>query len=145
MGIAEMMKFVLAVFAACQFATMASAQDIELEVGQVWTIQNAPSEATRVWIGRIEAFGNADTAVHITLYDLPRIGGFGGEVSHLPFDEATLRRSLDTLIASDQPNRPNFEMGYDNWKDAEGGVFTITVSEVYETVLLPQLSQIPTE
>ena len=52
------------------------------------------------------------------------------EVGHLPMAEEALRASVRRLLASDVEVR-SLE-GYEQWKEAQGGVFTLTVAETVD-------------
>lgn len=53
----------------------------------------------------------------------------------MPFERAALAASVDRLIGTGAAPDPEFENGYRQWKDAEGGVFTIGVPEAIEAAL----------
>ncbi len=53
-------------------------------------------------------------------------------VAHAPFDADALADSVDKLVSNGEQTAPQFEQGYANWKQANGGVFTVPVSKLPE-------------
>ena len=106
-----------------------------IEEGQVWTFKNAPSDTARLVIRKIERWEGGCEAVHISVYGLPKVGDFLGEVSHMPFDRKTLEGSLDKLAAEAPRADADFAGGYQEWKSARGGIFTISVAEALKAML----------
>jgi hypothetical protein len=100
----------------------------QLAEGQVWTFKNARSDEARIAIYKIEPIGSRE-AVHVTIYNLPKEGMFIGEISHMPFERKALEASLDHLTDERAPPTDKVEEGYRTWQAANGGIFTITVSE----------------
>ncbi len=116
------------VMALCFSPSLASAQTFE--AGQVWTLSAPMSESTRVRIGRIEDNGQT---VHISLWGEPvDAPGMASPLvaSHLPISADALRRSVRTLVDETPPSDLEFDAGYAEWQSAQGGVFTIPVSEI---------------
>jgi hypothetical protein len=108
--------------------------------GQMWSIKSAVPSPIRVIIGRVEPW-NDKTAVHVSLTGVVIPAGFpgaGGQmgVGHLPFDQSALAASVDMLLATDATPDPNFESGYEQWRSAKGGIFTISVPEAVGLVFL---------
>lgn len=120
-------------------APPALAQEQTFEVGQVWTLR-APMEATaRIRVGRIEDNG---ATIHISLWDVrPPIPNPSGALqrpiwaSHLPISSIALSRSVDQLAHESLPEALDLEPGYQQWREAHGGVFTITVAEIVDVIL----------
>jgi hypothetical protein len=134
-----MMRRALAVLAfalAGALPPSASAETPAFEVGQVWTLEAPMASTARVSIGRIEDNGEV---IHISVWgqpvaeELPVPNPFS--MSHLPIARASLSASVDTLVTESLPTDLRFEEGYGLWRDAQGGVFTITVAEILEVVL----------
>jgi hypothetical protein len=136
----------LAAFAiawAISATAVADVQRAPLEVGQVWTIKNAPVPETQVMISLIEPYGTTDSAVHVGitgagLGTLPNGGVFNGEILHLPFERSALEQSLGELVATDRIPGPEFHAAYQQWKQAKGGLFNVGVADaiglVFETL-----------
>ncbi len=67
---------------------------IELKVGQIWTIKDAPPTA-HLTVGRIETYGNGQV-VHISVGGAQEYApGFYGRFGHMPFDRDALNKSVD--------------------------------------------------
>ena len=107
-------------------------RDPTFSPGQMWSIKDS---TIRIVIGRVESFPGGKTAVSISVFDVPCPSGSGctkTTVAHAPFDREILATSVDRLVGTDQPTAPSFENGYDNWKTAHGGIFTIPVKKLPE-------------
>jgi len=131
------MRFAVLGFALVLLAAILPASAIAqtpIAEGQVWTFRGATADTARVAIQKIEPWGRGE-AVHISVYGLPAIGGFNGEVSHMPFDRKALERSLDTLTVETPLADIGFAEGYQQWTSASGGVFTLSVAEALKAVL----------
>jgi len=50
----------------------------------------------------------------------------------MPFEESAFAAAVDRLLITGVSPAPNFESGYQNWKDAKGGVFTVSVEKAME-------------
>jgi hypothetical protein len=128
-------------------AVRAEAEDApvpEFAAGQMWTIKSTPPTSAKVIIGRIEPWFDK-VAVHVSIVDVPlppeavraglRADGRGmTRIGHMPFDPSALAASLDRLLATGVPPGPSFQDGYEEWKSANGGIFTIGVSEAIDIV-----------
>jgi hypothetical protein len=112
-------------------APHAFAQTPDFAVGQVWSL-NAPMDpAARVRVGAVE--DNGQTA-HISLWGQP-VGDAGLlnsplTAGHLPISTEALGRSVDVLVNEPPPPDLMFDEGYQHWREAQGGVFMITVHEI---------------
>jgi hypothetical protein len=109
-------------------------------VGQVWRYQTRPGEeASRVIVGRVERVGAAGTVVHVKLTGLRLEGpqGVGTLVYHAPIAEAQMEASV-TELTEERGDLAGFAEGYAMWRaaylDGKAGVFTLTLSEVVETM-----------
>lgn len=110
----------------------------KFKVGQRWEYKTRPGEEkSTLTILKLET--EAEHAiVHIAIEDVhvvnPRADqGFASRVGHAPMAAAALARSVTKLRVS-KGKLPEFQEGYDEWKKAHGGVFTITVAEALATV-----------
>jgi hypothetical protein len=54
-------------------------------------------------------------------------------LAHMPFDAEALRASVDKVVGSRSPPA-EFEAGYEQWRSAKGGVFTISVPKALDVV-----------
>lgn len=109
------------------------------EVGQVWTLKPPMSENARVRIGRIEDDG---ATIHISLWGVPISDPQVSDVlntplvaGHLPITAVALRASIDQLTADTPPDNLGFDEGYATWRQDNGGIFTLTVSEIVDVML----------
>jgi hypothetical protein len=129
----EMARIVAMVLAGlCLLAVAHAAEAPEFLVGQKWTVKDS---GMTIVIGRIEPFPGGKTAISVSVFDVPCPPGAGcvtTVVAHAPFDSATLATSVDKLIAKDATPAQNFDEGYANWKQANGGIFTVPVSKLPE-------------
>jgi len=111
----------------------------EIAEGQVWTIKDAPGPETRVLVYKIEPYAPEDLAVHVSMTGVGRgvlsTGAtFVGEISHLPFEHDALAASLDRLVETGRLPNPELQAGYEQWKLANGGLFTISAAETIRVV-----------
>lgn len=127
--------------AALVFNASASAQPADFAPGQEWSVKDS---TMKVIIGQVEPF-SGKTAVSVAIVDVPVPDDFPGAkgtmaVGHMPFDKDTLAASVDQLVATGVPVPAGFEIGYKQWKDAHGGVFTISVAQAV-AVMFQTISQ----
>jgi hypothetical protein len=120
------------------FAMPAQAQEHSFQVGQIWTLRPPAHAAARVRIGRLDDNG---AIVHISLWGMPApipqatdVIGSPLVVGHLPITAEALLASVDMRIDEQPPANLGFDEGYDTWRRANGGVFTLTVPEIVETI-----------
>jgi hypothetical protein len=95
--------------------------------GQEWTIKDS---GMTIVIGVVEPYAKG-TAISISVFDVPWPPAMGAETTHMahvPFDSHALAQSVDKLMATDVAPAEEFEGGYQDWKAAKGGVFTILVT-----------------
>lgn len=91
-------------------------------------------KATRIVIGRVERRTDGAT-VHVSALDvlvppgLPN-GGTFIRVGHRPFEQSALKESVGELLGTGSAPAPEFETGYQHWKSANGGVYTLHVDQV---------------
>jgi len=106
----------------------------DFAVGQEWSIRSLPQSTAKVVIGRIEPWRDK-IVVHVALVDIPSppIGAAETkitEIAHAPFEESALAASVGSLIATAVTPPPDFEYGYRQWKEHQGGIFTVPISQV---------------
>lgn len=121
-----------AAFALVLFAPMAASAQIS--AGQVWTFKDAPTDKARLAIQRIEPLDGREVA-HVSIYNLPAVGMFRGEVSHMAFERSALEASLDQLSTDKAPDETRFLEGYRAWLVGSRGVSGIPVSEAIAYVI----------
>jgi len=133
------MKFLMAILALFGLVAAAPAlAETAFAPGQIWTLKSDAFPGALVEIGKTESLGG-HPIVHVTVLNVPVINAAGQPdtttLGHLPFDEAALRKSVGELVKTGAPPYPRFEEGYDTWKSANGGVFTISLPEVIKICL----------
>src|SRR5437868_8087940 len=126
-----MVRLAAILFASVIVAATARAADKPVfQPGQMWTVKDSD---IRIVIGRIEPFVKDKTAISISVFNVPcppQAGCKTTVVAHAPFDANTLADSVDKLVSTDAQTAPQFEGGYANWRQANGGVFTVPVSKL---------------
>jgi hypothetical protein len=116
----------------CFAATKSTeSSDPNFAPGQEWSIKSTSPTTAKVVIGRVEKWGGR-VAVHVSIVDIPVPSGLPGaggmtQIEHIPFDKVALLASTDRLLAVHVSLSPNFEIGYKQWQEAKGGIFTISV------------------
>jgi hypothetical protein len=104
--------------------------------GQEWSIKSASPTTAKVIIGRVERWeGKVSVSVSIVNIPIPQgMPGGGGvtEIADAPFEETALSASVDRLLATGVSPSSNFATGYDQWKNANGGIYTVTVEKAIE-------------
>jgi len=112
-------------------------QEKHLKVGQEWQFEGRPVDPhpTLVIVG-IEQLPKAGEVVHVSVRGVrianPRAaGGFSDNLPHMPFSRTAVERSVTKLL-HDSVALPPYQEGYDQWKNAHGGVFTISVREALD-------------
>lgn len=120
-------------------APPALAEERTFEVGQVWTLRPPMEPTARIRVGRVEDNG---ATIHVSLWDVrPPVPQPPGALqrpiwaSHLPISSVALSRSVDQLAQDPPPEHFDLEPGYQHWRQANGGVFTITVAEIVNVIL----------
>jgi len=112
--------------------------DSRFHVGERWDYRTRQGEEkSALTIVKVETTPKLGVIVHVSLDGL-RIksahapSGFSETVSHMPFADAAIEKSVTTLAAA-KVSLPAFQEGYDEWRRAfdagKGGVFTSTVAE----------------
>lgn len=100
--------------------------------GQEWSIKSSTESTAKVIIGRIEPWRDK-IAVHVSIVDIPVAQETGAvrisEIAHIPFEETALAASVDKLIATGVPPARDFDGGYRQWKEHNGGIFTVPIAE----------------
>jgi len=114
-----------------------SVQEKHLQVGQEWQFEGRPADPDpTLIIVRIEELPTLGEVVHVSVRGVrinnPRVaGGFSDNLPHMPFSRAAIQRSVTKLV-HDSVALPSYEAGYEQWKKAHGGVFTISVREALD-------------
>jgi len=106
-------------------------------VGQEWSFvgRSSDPEPTLI-IVRVETLPRIGEVIHISVRGV-RIRnshaaeGYVDTLPHLPFSPAALQRSVTRLVA-DSVTLPDFKPGYEEWRRAQGGAFTVSVREALD-------------
>lgn len=127
----------LMVLLALLLAPFQSAPDrADYAVGQVWEYRTRPGEeGSLLSIRHAEKDPRGEPIYHIAIIGLKLGGGDRAidELPHLPVSRKTLDASV-TRLATRSATFPDGSEGMAMWREAEGGVFTIRVAEIVETV-----------
>lgn len=104
--------------------------------GQRWAYQTrAGEESSTLTILKVEDLPKLGPIVHIAVdgLKLKTTGGVQTRIGHMPFSRAALDGSVTRLLA-EKVALPDFAEGYSSWKEAHGGVFTISVAAAIDSV-----------
>lgn len=104
---------------------------------EVWSVKPPAAASMRVTIGRVETIGDA-RVVSVTISGIPCPRGQGCRrtaIAHAPIEQATLEAALKRRVGVRAPIDRTFERGYREWKQSEGGFFTLPPHEVGELVI----------
>ena len=115
----------------------AQSEPTPFAVGQVWSVKAPAAASLRVRIGRIDDLSGR-RIVSIAVTGIPCLAGMGCEtttVGHMPFAEETLRSDLDRLVEQGVGNDERFEGGYAQWREAQGGYWTIPLAQALAAVM----------
>lgn len=113
-------------------ATSPSASSSPFRVGQVWGYQTRPGEEkSTLTIVKVETVPELGEVVHISIQGLKLKspdGKVGDRIAHMPLTPGALQKSNLKLLREDAP-LPDFQDGYRQWQNAQGGAFDLTVAE----------------
>jgi len=128
---------------------VAAQSDIYQE-GQVWIIESGEFQGTEVIIAHIEDHPIQNDVIHIMIPGpIENSQGLvSSDMSHIPFAEQGLLKSDLNLYRESETVGESWKAGYEIWNEAalkdEAGIFTISVSEVMDT-MFSQLAILETE
>ena len=110
----------------------------KFHVGERWSFHSRDGEENAtLTVVKVESSPKIGIIVHVSLEGLRMRSrhaptGIAETVSHMPFAEAAIEKSVTRLLAKDAP-LPSFEEGYQQWRAAfdqnKAGFFTATVAE----------------
>jgi hypothetical protein len=108
-----------------------AASDKKFHPGQVWQYNTRPHEKGSILtILRIESLPKG-MIIHIRVDNVRLRNCTGGPepdtFAHMPFTREAIEKSITKLVREGEV--PDFHDGYDEWRKACGGVYTITVAE----------------
>ena len=102
--------------------------------GQVWEYRNRPQDVgSLLKIQRIEDGENLGRIYHISVIGIVLRSVRGHELQHSPVSRATLDASV-TRLSSAKRDWPDAGPGITQWREAKGGVFTITVAAIIDLI-----------
>jgi hypothetical protein len=131
--------FSLAVIGAVAVATAGQADaPIAYQEGQVWEYRTRPQDAgSFVRIQRVEAnpaFPKYGPIYHISVIGVHfKDAPLSGDLAHLPVSRETLDASVIRLSTA-SATFPDAGPGIDEWRSAQGGVFTIPLADIIGSV-----------
>jgi hypothetical protein len=129
-------KLVAALLALLSGTGLAHAE-ARFRPGQKWSYHTrAGEENSTVIVLKVEDGGaKVGTIVHIAVEDIKLRTPMRVQTRfpHLPISADALARSVTKLVAERVP-LPDFAEGYAQWKQAQGGVFTIPVALILSSV-----------
>ena len=108
------------------------AQDAKFHAGQVWQYKVRPGEEKSfATILKVESLPNG-IIIHIRIDGVHIKNCSGGPeletIEHMPFARDAIEHSVTKLL-KDISRVPDFQAGYDDWRKACGGVYTISIAE----------------
>ena|ERR1700722_1293578 len=101
--------------------------------GQVWQYKTrSGEEKSSITILKVESVPKIGTIVHVRVENVRLRNCTGGPepdtFQHMPFTHDAIEASITKLV-SKTSNVPDYKDGYDEWRNACGGVYTISVAE----------------
>jgi len=108
--------------------------DVKYSPGQVWSYKARASEAaSTLTILKVESLPKVGEIIHVRIDGITLRNCSGGpspkNLAHAPFSRDAIDRSVTRLLRVES-DLPNFEEGYNDWRNHCGGGYTITVAEV---------------
>lgn len=128
----------LALIAGSFLVVAAAPPSREYAEGQVWEYRARPQDkGSLVKIQKVEQLPELSqeyTVYHVTVVGVNFSGlPFDGTLGHLPFSKASLDASL-TKLSQAKADFPDATGGIAQWREAKGGIFTITIAEAVSFV-----------
>lgn len=133
-GFSSDMKKALLILGVVMTTTVTHAAGFK--VGQVWEYKTRAVEVgSTLTIVKIDNVEN-ERIIHISVQGLsiknPKAPkGYNDKIAHLPISEKSLTESVTKMLRVTE-ELPDFQEGYNLWKDAQGGYFTLPVSQCVE-------------
>jgi hypothetical protein len=115
-----------------QCPTPEVAKDSKFVPGQIWAYKTRKKEeSSTLTILKVEEIPKLGTIIHIRVDKIRLRNCTGGpepdKFEHMPFTRDAVERSVTKMIR--EGDIPDFREGYDEWRKACGGIYTITVAE----------------
>jgi hypothetical protein len=105
--------------------------DAKFKPGEIWAYETRPGEsASTVTILQVDRLGKPGVIIHVRVDGLHMhnpAGDLVPYIEHMPFTRDAMLISVTRLIRTEAP-LPTLE-GYDAWRAACGGVYTISVAD----------------
>jgi hypothetical protein len=117
-------------------ATPESAKDPKFHPGQVWQYKTRRGEETSyLTILKIESLPKIGMIIHIRVDKIRLRSCTGGpepdKFEHMPFTRDAIELSV-TKVMKETSEIPDYKDGYNEWRNACGGVYTISVAQAVE-------------
>jgi hypothetical protein len=111
-------------------------QDPKFHPGQVWQYKTRHGEEISfLTILKVESLPKFGTIIHIRVDKVRLRNCTGGpepdKFEHMPFTRDAIELSVTKLIKEDS-EVPDYKEGYDEWRNACGGVYTVSVAHAIE-------------
>jgi hypothetical protein len=108
------------------------ARDSKFIPGQVWAYKTRQNEeSSTLTILKVETLPKLGVIIHVRVDKIRLRNCTGGpepnKFEHMPFRRDAIDRSVTKMLK--EGDVPVFQDGYDEWRKACGGVYTITVAE----------------
>jgi hypothetical protein len=109
------------------------------EPGQIWKYETRPGEEdSTLTIVKVESYPELGVVVHVAIGNIqvqnPHApNGISDTIGHMPFSEKAIDDSVTELLGV-ASELPDYEDGYQSWRESQGGVFSITVAEAIDLV-----------
>jgi hypothetical protein len=112
------------------------ATDSKFHPGQVWQYKTRRGEESSVvTILKIESLPKIGTIIHIRVDKVRLRNCIGGpepdKFEHMPFTREAIELSVTKLL-KETSEIPDYKDGYDEWRNACGGVYTVSVARAVE-------------
>jgi hypothetical protein len=118
---------------AALFSMAAAPQPVTYSAGQVWSYNSRPQDAgSLIKIQQVEETP-AGTIYHISYIGIQIRPGVMTVLQHAPVSQKTLDSSVTKQVA-DPGTFPEASAGIEEWRQARGGIFTITLSKIADIV-----------
>jgi hypothetical protein len=107
------------------------------EPGQIWKYETRPGEEdSTLTIVKVESYPELGVVIHIAVENVQMQNphapnGISETIRHMPFTEKAIDDSVTELLGV-ASELPDYEEGYQNWRENQGGIFTITVAEAVD-------------
>ena len=111
-----------------------AATDPKFSPGQVWSYRTRKGEeSSTITVLRVESLPKVGVIVHVRISGIHLRSCSGGssltDIGHTPISREALDRSVTKLLEQGRA-LPDYEEGYNEWRQACGGVYTISVADV---------------